>query len=52
MPAITKTRITAAMEAAEKRVGAEMKDTVWRYVSQMVCKLYTKYLLEELEAKE
>lgn len=52
MAAITKTRLQEACEAASTRLKEEMKDAQWASATETLCKLYTKYLFNALEAKE
>ena len=52
MAAITKARLTAACEAAKAKVEGDMHDTIWASAVGLVCALFTKYMMKELEDKE
>jgi hypothetical protein len=52
MAAITKTRLQEACETATAKLKQEMGDTQWAAATETLCKLYTKYLFNVLEAKE
>ena len=45
----TPAAIEKAMAAAKARVNDGLKDTEWKDITDLVCKLFVKYLKEELK---
>lgn len=48
IPTFSDAQIKLAADTARARVAAEMSDTVWSNVSDTLCKLHLRYLMEAL----